>query len=199
MVGSCTFLSRSLDHERFTYWLKRNPSDKHKAVCKLCNSKNVSLLKMGVFRIISHMNGKNHQRAKAKNVTSLLQSLYFKPKQPDEIDKVNCSDSTSSATKDVVVEPKKQAMISKPSVRALDVETRWALKIVMMHASCRFSLNLNKLFMVIFPDSDIAENFKMSKTKVSYIIIYGIAEYFHCSLLSLLRKSQLLHHCLTKV
>ena len=199
MVGSCTFLSRSLDQERFTYWLKRNPSDKHKAVCKLCNSKNVSLLKMGVFRIISHMNGKNHQRAKAKNVTSLLQPLYFKPKEPDEIDKENCSDSTSSTTKDVVVEPKKQAMVSKASVRALDVETRWALKIVMMHASCRFSLNLNELFMVIFPDSDIVENFKMSKTKVSYIIIYGIAEYFHCSLLSLLRKSQLLHHCLTKV
>ena len=81
MVGSCIFLRRSLDHERFTYWLKRNPSDKHKAVCKLCNSKNVSLLKMGVFGIISHMNGKNHQRTKAKNVTSLLQPLYFKPKE----------------------------------------------------------------------------------------------------------------------
>ena len=112
---------------------------------------------------------------------------------------MNCSDSTSSATKDVAVEPKKQAMISKAYVRALDVEIRLALKIVMMHASCRFSLNLNELFMVIFPDSDIAENFKMSKTKVSYMIVYGIAEYFHCSLLSLLRKSQLLHHCLTKV
>ena len=90
-------------------------------------------------------------------------------------------------------------MISRPSVRALDVETRWALKIVMMHASCRFSLNLNELFMVIFPDSDIVENFKMSKTKVFYTTLYGIAEYFHCSLLSLLRKSQLLHHYLTKV
>ena len=113
MVGSCTFSKTCLDHERFTYRLKRHPIDKHKAVCKLCNNKNASLLKMGFSAIISHMNGKNHQRAKAKNVTSLLQSLYFKPKEPDEIDQVNCSDSTSSATKDVVVEPKKQAMISK--------------------------------------------------------------------------------------
>ena len=199
MVGSCTFSKRCLDHERFTYWLKRHPIDKHKTVCKLCNNKNASLLKMGFSTIISHLNGKHHQRAKAKDVTILLQSFYFKPKEPDQIDQKNGFDWTSSATKDVVVEPKKQAMISKPSVRALDVETRWALKIVMMHASCRFSLNLNELFMVIFPDSDIAENFKMSKTKVSYMIVYGIAEYFHCSLLSLLRKSQLLHHCLTKV
>ena len=61
--------------------LKRLPIDKHKTVCKLCNNKNVSLLKMGFSAIISNMNGKNHQRAKAKNVTSLLQSLYFKPKE----------------------------------------------------------------------------------------------------------------------
>ena len=121
-----------------------------------------------------------------------LQPLYFKPKEPDEIDKANCSDcvpSTSSATKDVVVEPKKQAMISKLSVRALDAEIRWSLKIVMMHASGRFCLNLNELFMIMFPDSDITQNFKMSKMKVSYMIVYGIVEYFHRSLLSLLKKS----------
>ena len=45
---------------------------------------------MGVSTIISHMNRKNHQRV--KNVTSPLQLLYFKPKEPDEIDKKNCSD-----------------------------------------------------------------------------------------------------------
>ena len=114
---------------------------------------------MGVSAIISDMNGKNHQRA--KNVASPLQSLYFKSEEPDEIDKENCSDcvpSTSSATQDVVVEPKKQAMISKSSVRALDVEIRWALKIVMMHASDRSCLNLNELFMDMLPDSDIAQN-----------------------------------------
>ena len=63
--------------------------------------------------------------------------MYFKPKEPDEIDIENCSDcvpSTLSATKDVVVEPKKQAMISKSSVRALDAETHWVLKMVVTHA-----------------------------------------------------------------
>ena len=101
---------------------------------RLYNYKDSSVLKMGVSAINSHMNGKNHQRV--KNVTSPSQSLYFKPKEPDETDKENCSDcvpSTSSATKDVVVEPKKQAMISKPSVRALDAEIRCVLKIFMIH------------------------------------------------------------------
>ena len=59
----------------------------------------------------------------------------------------------------------------------------------MLYASYRSCLNLNELFMVMFPDSDIAQSFKMSKTKVSYMIVYGIAEYFHRSLLSLLKKS----------
>ena len=136
------------------------------------------------------MNGKNHQRV--KNVSSPSQSLYFKPKKPDKIDKENCSDcvsNTSSATKDVIAEPKKQAIIFKSSVRALGGEICWVLKIVMMHASYRSCLNLNELFMVMFPDNYIAQNFKMSKTKVSYMIFYGIAEYFYCSLLPLLKKS----------
>ena len=109
--------------------------------------------------------------------------MYFKPKEPDEIDKENCSDcvpSTSSATMDVVAELNKQAMISKPSVRALDAEICWVPKIVMMHASYRFYLNLIELFM--------AQNFKMRNTKVSYMIVYGIAEHFHRSLLSLPKK-----------
>ena len=159
-------------------------------MCKLCNDKDFSILKMGVSAIISHMSGKNHQRA--KNVTSRLQSLYFKPKEPGEIDKENCSDcvaSTSRATKNVIVEPKKQAIVYMPSVRALDAEIRWALKIVMMHASYRFCLNLNELLMVMFPDSDIAQKCKMNKAKVSYITVYGIAVYFHRRLLSLLKKS----------
>ena len=102
------FKKDGLDDERFKYWIKKHPSDKHKAVCKLCSNKDFSTLIMGVPVITSYMNDKNHQRV--KNVTSLLQSLYFKPKKPDEIDKENCSDcapSTSSATKDVVVGPKK--------------------------------------------------------------------------------------------
>ena len=78
MIGSCTCQERWLDDERFKYWLKKHPSDKHKAVCKLCNDKDSSILKMGVSAIISHMNGKNHQRA--KNVTSPLQSLYLNPR-----------------------------------------------------------------------------------------------------------------------
>ena len=126
MVGFCTFQEIWLDNETFKYWLMKHLSDKHKAVCKLCNNEDFSILKMGVSAIMSHMNGKNHQRV--KHVTSPLQSLYFKPKEPDEIDKENCSDcvpSTSSATKDVVIELKIEVMIS---VRALKTGLKVIIK-----------------------------------------------------------------------
>ena len=53
MVGFCTFQERWLDDERFKYWLMKHPSDKHKAICKLCNNEDFSILKMGVSAIMS--------------------------------------------------------------------------------------------------------------------------------------------------
>ena len=48
---------------------------------------------------------------------------------------------------------------------------------------------MNQLFEVIFSDSDIAKTFQMSKTKVSYVIIFGLADYFYNSLITLVKKS----------
>ena len=41
----------------------------------------------------------------------------------------------------------------------------------------------------MFSDSDIAKKFQMSKTKVSYVIIFGLADYFYNSLITLVEKS----------
>ena len=41
----------------------------------------------------------------------------------------------------------------------------------------------------MFTDSDIAKKFQMSKTKVSYVIIFGLADYFYNSLITLVEKS----------
>ena len=75
------------------------------------------------------------------------------------------------------------------AVGALDTKIRWALKVVMMHASYRLRLDLNQLFEVMFSDSDIAKKFPMSKTKVSYVIIFGLADFFYNSLTTHVKKS----------
>ena len=60
---------------------------------------------------------------------------------------------------------------------------------VMMHTSYRSCLDLNQLFEVMLSDSDIAKKFQMNKTKVSYVIIFGLADYFYNSLITLVKKS----------
>ena len=50
---------------------------------------------------------------------------------------------------------------------------------------------MNQLFEVMFSDSDIAKKFQMSKTKFSYVIIFGLADYFYNRLITPVKKSPL--------
>ena len=77
MVGFCTFKERWLSDDRFKSLLNEHPKDKHKAIWKLCNNKDLSIEKMGVSALVSHMNGKNH--SSIVKSTNPLQSLFFKP------------------------------------------------------------------------------------------------------------------------
>lgn len=50
-------------------------------------------------------------------------------------------------------------------VSAAQAEIRWVLKVVGSNFSLRSCLDLNDLFRVIFPDSTIAKNVQLSRTK----------------------------------
>ena len=209
MVGSCTFKERWLPDDRLKSWRKEHPKDKHKATCKLYNNKDFSIEKKGVSALVSHMNGKNHSGIVKS--TTRLQQLFFKPKPKPKpysqslaeyqsnIDN-EVENATTSAQPTASNQPSTsnqpttstQVATSTPTdvaVGALDAEIHWALKVVMMHASYRSCLDLNQLIKVIFSDNDIAKKFQMSKTKVSYVIIFGLVDYFHNSLTTLAKKS----------
>ena len=57
-------------------------------------------------------------------------------------------------------------------------ETLWALKTVSENFSFRASDGLTELFQRMFPDSHIAQHMTMSRTKVAYMIGYGLGPYF---------------------
>ena len=48
----------------------------------------------------------------------------------------------------------------------------------MLHLSFRSCIFLSKLFIVIYPDSEVASKFTLSKTKCAYFMNYGIAPHF---------------------
>ena len=55
--------------------------------------------------------------------------------------------------------------------------------------SFRSCLGLNELFACMFSDSQVAASFQMSKTKVRYLLCYGIAPYFKENLLRDIQRS----------
>ena len=54
----------------------------------------------------------------------------------------------------------------------------WTLKVIMSNFSCRSCPLKPVLFSVMFSDSEIAKEFSLGKTKVSYTICCGITPYF---------------------
>ena len=46
------------------------------------------------------------------------------------------------------------------------------------HLSYRSCLNLNELFRKMFPGSQVAKSFQLSKTKCDYYVVFGLIPYF---------------------
>ena len=64
-----------------------------------------------------------------------------------------------------------------------DEEIRWTVKIVLSHFSYRSNVNMKSLFLAMFLDNAIVEEYSMSKDKISYYINYGISPVFRDEML----------------
>ena len=69
-------------------------------------------------------------------------------------------------------------------------EILWAMKGVMAHFSFRSSSDIGNLFQSMFPDSGIAKKFTCGKTKMNYLICFGLAPYFREKLLQKIKDSE---------
>ena len=58
-----------------------------------------------------------------------------------------------------------------------------------MSYSFRFCLNLNELLKTMFSDSQIAKLFRLSRTKCSYYLVFGLAPYFKETLIESIKSS----------
>ena len=73
MVGSCTFQERWLNDERFKYWLKKHSSDKHKAVCKLCNNRLFNTKNWCIYHYLPHESQESPESKKCyKSITVII-------------------------------------------------------------------------------------------------------------------------------
>ena len=75
------------------------------------------------------------------------------------------------------------------SEQTLKPEIIWALHNTMTHQSFTSSQAANELFINMFPDSEIAKKFSCGKTKLSYLVTFGLAQYFTSELIAKLHDS----------
>ena len=63
-------------------------------------------------------------------------------------------------------------------------EIVWALFCVQNHIPFSSGAEAVKLFSVMFPENEVAASLQMQRTKLAYVIVYGLAPYFKKSLVS---------------
>ena len=205
MNYSSKFQDNWLEMPVFNDWLAKHESP-YKAYCKLC-VKTIELSNMAKRALTSHAEGKGHQKAvglKKLHLTKMEQFVKVKKKECAEKDQSEPQNIvTETLTVPLPTETPHKSCLEKPVTSGQRVmsayvsnedvmraEILWAIKSVMAHFSFRASIDIGNLFESMFPDSDIAKKFACSKTKMNYLICFGLAPYFREKLLQKIKKSE---------
>ena len=78
-------------------------------------------------------------------------------------------------------------LIKQETIKA---EIMWRLQVFMSNHSFRSCEETSSLFTALFPDSEIARDFSLGRTKVSYNLTYGLAQYVRTLLLDDLKETK---------
>lgn len=170
---------------QFSKWLDRVPDDKYSAKCKLC-LKTFSLSNMGRRAVTSHKSSGKHMQL--EGVTSKITPMkaFLKSSSPvqSESSKIsqNCDSqiNTTEVIQTNTTNANKCTTLDRFKLReeVTQAEILWCINTVIHHKSYRNAESSVSLFSRMFPDSQIAKEMKLHKDKISYSIVYGLANYF---------------------
>ena len=133
---------------------------------------------MGEQALKLHMKGKKH----IKNAETI--QFFFRPTKKandsNEISTVhmpNPSQIQTNKTKET--QQLTLSFVSKSSPSKKNAEILFTLKSIVLNWSANSIDGMSQLFQCMFTDSEIAKDFQLSRTKLTYITNFGIALYFH--------------------
>lgn len=197
---------KRINHFKDEWIIKYKWLEKHKspiyAYCKVCSS-DIHLGSIRLGAIESHKKGKKHiSRETLTNNMSV--KVWCKvtdsvKKDINSLERISASvtsdvSTSSNTTVDALQAPSTpdsnvidNYMISDEALKA---EIYWALHNTVTHHSHSSSQAVTELFRHMFPDSKIAKSFKCGKTKLSYLITFGLAPYFTNELIDILKEVQ---------
>ena len=155
----------------------RKGEDEYHGNCLFCKI-DVACDNSGKAQLLKHCTQKKHKdamkHAKDKNQAKLTTFTTSNPKVPS-------SSSTHS----------KSVGMFTVGDATLEAEIYWLAKVASSNYSLRSTDHIGDLFRAMFPDSEIAKNFKLSRTSASYIIGQGLSPHFTQVLIADLSASEL--------
>lgn len=193
MPGKCTFNPKWLTKEEYK-WVRQVKGDLRKALCIVCN-KTIALTTMGESALRSHMAGSKHQTSVKSNATTSTVKPYLAKEVCEVQSRISAATvnqekvDTGTLDKDAPmnIPPPPATNVAPSSGRSvsqffsrndvLKSEVLWTLKTISSHCSYNSNENIEKIFRVMFPDSQIAAKFTCGSRKTSYLCVFGLAEY----------------------
>jgi hypothetical protein len=161
-------------------WLKQgtNPST---FICSICKTDELSCGNKGWQSIEQHMNNKKHR----DNLKLIQQNSTFTIR--NELSVTQQGSLSSNVSTVTLTRPNKNMSFTDQVTRA---EALWAINAARHGYSYRSCDDLGDLFRSMFPDSRIAENYKMERIKLSYVISHGLGPFFHRNLVQDIKKCE---------
>lgn len=183
--SKCVFNRAWEEAEDYKNWVKALKGDNRKAVCVLCQ-KAVDVSSMGESALKSHMKSEKHRKC-AKSTSMALES-FFTTKREESCDRsASSSNDINNNIEQIPAVPMSATPTAKPtqsqskfqlSEDVIKAELMWTMKLVTDHQSYKSSETASQLFQVMFPDSNIAKQFKCGERKSAYLAVYGLGEHF---------------------
>ena len=146
-----------LSDPAFRSWMSKT-KNAQEARCFLCKT-NFDIPLMGVSALRSHAKGKHQATASSSKVRS-VDSRHFASNKENSDDCGEPVHSTASATA--------KTTSTIVDLRSVDAEIRRCLRMVNCHNSYNSCADLGAMFHFMFPDSEIASQFTLGKTKARY-------------------------------
>ena len=160
--------------------------------CKVCNNGSLKLGVMGVAAPMNHMKPSKDSNNKTKHERNLnvikksysIPSLMVRKSTETTINSQTVSTNNISTSN---TSSGNGTMFSSPA--ALKAEIVLAIKSVTSHISARTMDEFPSLLQYIFPDSQIAKQVQLHRTKLGYVVNHGLAPYYKETIISAIKDA----------
>lgn len=146
------------------------------------------------------MESKKHKLYSSSSNSTYGINAFFKDKTSEKTETNKCtvpklSSSLMSSVSDenISKKPKTYFKSTLEHEQTTKAEIIWALHVISSHIKSMSAGGQSiKMMKCMFPDSEIANNISLQRTKLTYIINYGLARYFRIELEDILSKYNLM-------